>query len=97
MSALFAMEASFAPSTFAQDAVKAKALNLSVAVGPAFALGKSANVWAKLVAERSGGALAIDLHPGATLAQRDPDREFAALRDGAADLAVGRRFIGRCK
>ena len=29
------------------------------------------------------------LFPGATLAQRDPAREFAALRDGAADLAVG--------
>jgi TRAP-type C4-dicarboxylate transport system substrate-binding protein len=89
MSALFATGASFATPTFAQDAVKAKALKLSVAVGPAFALGKSADVWAKLVTQRSGGALAIDLHPGATLAQRDPDREFAALRDGAADLAVG--------
>ncbi len=89
MSALLAAEVSLATPTFAQDAVKAKALKLSVAVGPAFALGKSAEVWAKLVAERSDGALAIDLHPGATLAQRDPDREFAALRDGAADLAVG--------
>ena len=28
-------------------------------------------------------------HPGATLAQRDPAREFSALRDGAAELAVG--------
>lgn len=89
MSALFATGASFATPTFAQDAAKAKALKLSVAVGPAFALGKSADVWAKLVTERSGGALAVDLHPGATLAQRDPDREFAALRDGTADLAVG--------
>lgn len=89
LSALFATGGWFATPTFAQDAAKAKALKLSVAVGPAFALGKSADIWAKLVAERSGGALAFDLHPGATLAQRDPDREFAALRDGTADLAVG--------
>lgn len=31
----------------------------------------------------------VKLYPGATLAQRDPGREFLALRDGAADLAVG--------
>ena len=66
-----------------------KSSKLSVAVGPAYALGKAADTWAKLVAERSGGALAIKVYPGASLAQRDPDREFAALRDGAADLAVG--------
>ena len=59
-----------------------KPSKLSVAVGPAYALGK-------LVAERSGGALPIKVYPGASLAQRDPDREFAALRDGAADLAGG--------
>ena len=73
----------------AQDAPKQKAWKLSVAVGPAFALGKAAETWAKLVADASAGTLPIDIHPGATLAQRDPDREFAALRDGAADLAVG--------
>jgi TRAP-type C4-dicarboxylate transport system substrate-binding protein len=66
-----------------------KSWRLSVAVGPAFALGKAAETWAKLVAERSGAAPPIKVHPGASLAQRDPDREFAALRDGAADLAVG--------
>lgn len=76
-------------ATLGQNAAKPKAWKLSVAVGPAFALGKAADVWAKLVAERSGGAFTIDLHPGATLAKRDPDHEFAALREGAADLAVG--------
>ena len=39
--------------------------------------------------ERSGGTLPVKVYPGATLAQRDPRREFVALRDGAADLAVG--------
>ena len=31
----------------------------------------------------------VRLFPGATLSLRDPAREFIALRDGAADLAVG--------
>jgi TRAP-type C4-dicarboxylate transport system substrate-binding protein len=62
---------------------------LSVAVGPAFALGKAADRWAKLIGERSGGKLPVRAFPGATLSQRDPAREFIALRDGAADLAVG--------
>jgi TRAP-type transport system periplasmic protein len=90
LSALFAAGAMRATTAHAQNPDgKAKTWKMSVAVGPAFALGKAADVWAKLVAERSKGALTIELHPGAALAQRDPDREFAALRDGAADLAVG--------
>lgn len=64
-------------------------LKVSVAVGPAFALGKAAERWTKLIAEMSGGTLVLALRPGATLADRDPAREFIALRDGAADLAVG--------
>ncbi len=62
---------------------------LSTAVGPAFALGKAGERWGKLVAERSGGRIPVRLFPGATLARNDPAREFIALRDGAADLAVG--------
>jgi len=90
-SAILPLCALLAVSTPAQPQVAAKPTpwKLSVAVGPAFALGKAAEAWAKLVAEKSGGSLVIDVHPGATLALRDPDREFAALRDGVADLAVG--------
>jgi len=62
---------------------------LSVAVGPAFALGKAADRWAKLIDERSGGKPPVRLFPGATLSLRDPAREFSALREGASDLAVG--------
>ena len=62
---------------------------LSVAVGPAFALGKAAERWAALIGERSGAALNVVPGYGAALAQRDPAREFIALRDGAAELAVG--------
>jgi len=64
-------------------------LKLSIAVGPAFALGKAGEHWARLAAEKSGGRLAVATFPGATLAQRDPARELLALREGAADLAVG--------
>jgi TRAP-type C4-dicarboxylate transport system substrate-binding protein len=62
---------------------------LSTAVGPAFALGKAGARWAALIGEKSGGSLVVKPHPGATLAQRDPAREFSALRDGGAELAVG--------
>ena len=87
--ACLALCALLVPQVWAQDASKPKELKLSVAVGPVVALGKAAAVWARLVAERSARALPVTLFPGATLGQRDPDREFAALRDGAADLAVG--------
>ncbi len=62
---------------------------LSVAVGPAFALGQMADRWAKAIGERSEGKLAVRVFPGASLARNDPAREFLALREGAADLAVG--------
>ena len=64
-------------------------LKLSVAVGPAFALGRAAQGWAKAINEAGIEALTATPYPGATLAQRDPAREFAALRDGATDLALG--------
>jgi TRAP-type C4-dicarboxylate transport system substrate-binding protein len=78
-----------APSALAEDPPKPREWKLSVAVGPAFALGKAAEIWAKRIAEHSGGTMVVTLHPGASLANRDPEREFGALRDGAADLAVG--------
>jgi TRAP-type C4-dicarboxylate transport system substrate-binding protein len=87
---LLAMLAFVVPAARAQDATdKPREWKLSTAVGPAFALGGAGERWARLIAERSGGKLAVKLYPGATLAQRDSAREFLALRDGAADLAVG--------
>ncbi len=62
---------------------------LSTALGPAYPQGKAGEIWAALIHERSGGRLNAKLYPGATLAQRDPAREFAAVRDGTIDLAVG--------
>ncbi|HVO87716.1 MAG TPA: TRAP transporter substrate-binding protein DctP [Casimicrobiaceae bacterium] len=64
----------------------AEALKLSVSVGQALPLGRAAARWAeRLVAD----GIPVNVHPGAALAQRDPSREFIALRDGAADLALG--------
>ncbi len=64
-------------------------MKLSVAQSAAFPLGKAAERWAQLVNESAAGGLDIKPYPGAVLAGRDPLREFGALRDGAADLAVG--------
>jgi TRAP-type C4-dicarboxylate transport system substrate-binding protein len=74
----------------AADAVESpEPWKLSAAVGPAFALGKAGDRWSKLIGERSGGKIAVAFHPGASLARNDPAREFIALRDGGAELAVG--------
>jgi TRAP-type C4-dicarboxylate transport system substrate-binding protein len=62
---------------------------LSTALGPVYPQGKAGEVWARLIEERSGGRLAVKHFPGAMLVQRDPAREFAGLRDGTIDLAVG--------
>ena len=67
----------------------AREWTLSTALGPAYPQGKAGETWARLIAERSGGRLAAKHFPGSALVQRDPVREFAALRDGAIDLAVG--------
>ena len=67
----------------------AKPWRLSTAVGPAFALGKAGERWAKLIAEQSAGRLAVTAFPGAVLASRDPARELLVLKEGGADLAVG--------
>lgn len=63
-------------------------LKVSVALGPAYAMGAAAGRWAAKIAEKSDGRLTARVFHGAWLAQRDPAREFTALRDGIADLAV---------
>jgi TRAP-type C4-dicarboxylate transport system substrate-binding protein len=75
-----------AGNAFAQDKPEVR---LSTATGPAFALGKAGERWAALLNEKSAGAYEVRQYPGATLAARDALREFGALRDGAADMAVG--------
>jgi len=75
------------PATGGAD--KAPELKVSVAVGHALPLGKAAERWAERLSEAANGAFVARLHPGATLAERDPAREFLALAEGRADLAVG--------
>lgn len=75
--------------TAAQPAPAGRELRLSVAVGPAYPQGNAAELWARLIGERSGGRIAVKLYPGATLVNRDPARECLALRDGSIDMAVG--------
>lgn len=77
----------------AQKAAAPSELKLSTALGPAYAQGKAGEVWAALIHERSAGRLAARHFPGAALIQRDPVREFAALRDGSIDLAVGSTLV----
>ncbi|MEP7084802.1 MAG: TRAP transporter substrate-binding protein DctP, partial [Betaproteobacteria bacterium] len=62
---------------------------LSTAVGPAYPWGKGAEIWAQLISERTAGRIKIKQFPGAAAVAGDPAREFAALRDGSIDLAVG--------
>ena len=62
---------------------------LSTAVGPAYPWGKGADDWARLVKERTAGRIVIRQFPGASATGGDPSREFAALRAGMIDLAVG--------
>ena len=78
-----------AEQSSAQEKSPQREWKLSTAVGPAYPEGKAGEAWARLISERSGARFAVKHFPGATLAQRDPAREFAGLRDGAIDLAVG--------
>jgi TRAP-type C4-dicarboxylate transport system substrate-binding protein len=79
-----------ASSLHAQDSnVKPPELRLSTAQAPSFPLGRAGERWAQLVNENAGTAYEVRQYPGATLALRDPGREFGALKEGLADLAVG--------
>jgi TRAP-type transport system periplasmic protein len=79
-----------APPLQAQDRnAKPPELRLSTALAPSFPLGRAGERWAELVNEKAGSAYEVRQYPGATLALRDPGREFGALKDGLADLAVG--------
>lgn len=63
--------------------------SLSTAVGPAYAWGRGAAIWAQLIKERTAGRINIRQFPGSSATGGDPAREFAALREATVDLAVG--------
>ncbi|HQR10131.1 MAG TPA: TRAP transporter substrate-binding protein DctP [Casimicrobiaceae bacterium] len=77
-----------APASRAAEA-KVPEIKLSTAIAPSYPLGRAGERWAQLVNERAGGAFEVRQYSGATLALRDPGREFGALRDGLAELSVG--------
>ena len=86
----FLVVASAASSLQAQDRnATAPELKLSTALAPSYPLGRAGERWAQLVNEGAGGAYEVRQYPGATLALRDPGREFGALKEGLADLSVG--------
>ena len=83
--------AAFAATTLhAQDrASTMPEVRLSTAQAPTYPLGRAGERWAQLANEKAAGAFEVRQYPGATLAQRDPAREFGALKDGMAELSVG--------
>ncbi|MBZ8139809.1 C4-dicarboxylate ABC transporter [Rubrivivax gelatinosus] len=62
---------------------------MSLVLGTAFPWGQGGEIWAKLVRERTQGRINIKLYPGTALVQGDQTREFAAIRQGVIDLAIG--------
>jgi len=64
-------------------------LRLSTALAPTYPLGRAGQRWAQLVNEKAGSTFEVRQYPGATLAARDPGREFGALKSGLAELSVG--------
>jgi TRAP-type C4-dicarboxylate transport system substrate-binding protein len=87
VTALLAVAAATPP--LAADAPTPAEIRLSTALSPSYPLGHAGQRWAQLVNEKAGGAFEVRQYPGSTLAQRDPAREFGALKDGLTELAVG--------
>lgn len=62
---------------------------VSTVVPAPFPWGLAAERWIELVGERSEGRINMKLYPGVSLVSGDQTREFAALRQGVIDMAVG--------
>ncbi|MFW7340649.1 DctP family TRAP transporter solute-binding subunit [Pollutimonas sp. H1-120] len=62
---------------------------LSIVVGTTFPWGQGAEIWSKLVKERTEGRINIKIYPGTSLVQGDQTREFTAIRQGIIDMAIG--------
>ncbi|AEC21551.1 hypothetical protein PT7_3011 [Pusillimonas sp. T7-7] len=62
---------------------------LSIVVGTTFPWGQGAEIWSKLVKERTEGRINIKIYPGTSLVQGDQTREFTAIRQGVIDMAIG--------
>ena len=62
---------------------------LSIVVSPAFPWGQGAEIWSKLVRERTDSRINIKVYPCTSLVQGDQTLEFTAIRQGVIDMAVG--------
>lgn len=76
-----------APAAWAQGPYKPE-YRMSTNVNNAFALGRGAELWAKLVNERTNGRIHVKWYPGSSLVGGETTREFTALRQGALDFNV---------
>ncbi|PLC55656.1 C4-dicarboxylate ABC transporter [Pollutimonas nitritireducens] len=89
LGALTCSVAALAASSTAYAADYKSEYKLSIVVGTAFPWGQGAEIWSKLVRERTDGRINIKIYPGTSLVQGDQTREFTAIRQGLIDLAVG--------
>ncbi len=87
--ASFAAAAPFVLTRKASAAEYKSEYRLSTVVGTAFPWGKGADLWIKLVKERTQGRINIKMYPGVSLINGDQTREFSAIRQGVIDMAVG--------
>jgi len=62
---------------------------VSTVVGNPFPWFLSAQKWADLVKERTGGRINMKIYPGTSLVGGDQTKEFTAMRQGIIDMAVG--------
>ncbi|PLC50122.1 C4-dicarboxylate ABC transporter [Pollutimonas subterranea] len=89
LGALTCSVAALAATSTAYAADYKSEYKLSIVVGTAFPWGQGAEIWSKLVRERTDGRINIKIYPGTSLVQGDQTREFTAIRQGLIDLAVG--------
>ena len=62
---------------------------VSTVLGAPFPWGLSAQRWADIVKEKSGGRINLKVYPGAQLVGGDQTKEFTSMRQGVIDMAVG--------
>lgn len=80
--------ATFGPLAHAQGNYKPE-YRMSTVLGPAFAWGRAADQWAKLVGQATQGRVVSKVYPGASLVQGDATKELSAMRQGSIDLVCG--------
>jgi tripartite ATP-independent transporter DctP family solute receptor len=89
LGALAFSAAALTATSTAQAADYKSEYKLSIVVGTSFPWGQGAEIWSKLVKERTDGRINIKIYPGTSLVQGDQTREFTGIRQGLIDMAVG--------